>query len=338
MPSMSNKQTVGFGVIGAGLIGSLHTKNLATRIAGAELVGIMDIDLATAEKHAYGNAYATQDLDKLLDDPKIDAVLIASLTSLHGEHIERAAQAGKAIFCEKPVAIAIEETRRVMQLVKDKSVPFQIGFQRRFDPGYADLARRLHAGEMGKVEMFRSQSSDPKPAPEHYIATSGGIYIDSVIHDIDVARFMVGEVRQVTALGRNLVDPVFAKYDDVDISILTLEFENDAIGVIQNSRRTPHGYDLRVEVHCEKGKLVTEDERQTKLWRYDENGIHGDYYYYFMQRFDDAYRQEVQAFVDALVKGEPSKPDTQDAIESLRVAVAATKSLREGRPVPVSEI
>jgi myo-inositol 2-dehydrogenase / D-chiro-inositol 1-dehydrogenase len=335
---MSKTEIIGFGVIGAGLIGSLHAKNIATRVAGAELIGVMDINLAVAEKYAFGNAYATQDLDRLLNDPDIDAVLIASLTSLHSEHIEKAAQAGKAIFCEKPVAIDIAETRRVMQVVKDKGVPFQIGFQRRFDPGYADLARRLREGEMGKIEMFRSQSSDPKPAPEHYIASSGGIYIDSVIHDIDVARFMVGEVKQVTALGRNLVDPVYARHNDIDMSILTLEFENDAIGVIQNSRRTPHGYDLRVEVHCEKGKLVTEDERQTKLWRYDAQGIHGDYFYYFMQRFDDAYRQEVQAFVEAINKGEASKPDTLDAIESLRVAVAATKSLHEGRPVPISEI
>ncbi len=335
---MSKTEIIGFGVIGAGLIGSLHAKNIATRVAGAELIGVMDVNLAVAEKYAFGNAYATQDLDRLLNDPDVDAVLIASLTSLHSEHIEKAAQAGKAIFCEKPVAIDIAETRRVMQLVEDKKIPFQIGFQRRFDPGYADLARRLREGEMGKIEMFRSQSSDPKPAPEHYIASSGGIYIDSVIHDIDVARFMVGEIRQVTALGRNLVDPVYGKHKDIDISILTLEFENDAIGLIQNSRRTPHGYDLRVEVHCEKGKLVTEDERQTKLWRYDAQGIHGDYFYYFMQRFDDAYRQEVQAFVDALVKGESGKPDTQDAIESLRVAIAATKSLHEGRSVLVSEI
>ena len=110
------------------------------------------------------------------------------------------------------------------------------------------------------------------------------------------------------------------------------------IGVIQNSRRTPHGYDLRVEVHCEKGKLVAEDERQTKIWRYDEAGIHGDYYYYFMERFEDAYRQEIQVFVDTIAKGEATKPGTQDAIETLRVAVAATKSLREGRPVLIAEI
>jgi len=273
-------KNIRFGVIGTGTIGTLHARNIASRIAGAELRAVMDIDQEAAENAAFGSAYATQDLDRILDDPEIDAVLIASLTSLHSEHIEKSAQAGKAIFCEKPVAIDIEETRQVMALVEKKAVPFQIGFQRRFDPGYMEVARLLHAGDMGNIEMFRSQSSDPKPAPETYIASSGGIYIDSVIHDIDLARFIVGEIRQVTALGRNLVDPVYAKYDDIDTSLLTLEFENDAIGVIQNSRRTPHGYDLRVEVHCEKGKLVTEDERETKLWRYDEHGIHGDYYYY----------------------------------------------------------
>ncbi|MFZ4828545.1 MAG: inositol 2-dehydrogenase [Phototrophicaceae bacterium] len=335
---MSNTKTINFGVIGAGAIGSIHARNIATRIAGANLVGVMDVNLEAAQQAALGSAYATQDLDQLLNDPSIDAVLIASLTSLHSEHIQKATQAGKAIFCEKPVALDIEETRRVMQQVQEASLPFQIGFQRRFDPGYAEVARLLRSGEMGKVEMFRSQSSDPKPAAEHYIASSGGIYIDSVIHDIDVARFMVGEVKRVTALGRNPVDPIYDKYGDISISILTLEFENGAVGVIQNSRRTPHGYDLRCEVHCERGKLVTEDERETKLWRYDAQGIHGDYYYYFMQRFQDAYRLEVQAFVDGLLGGTPLQPNTQDAIESLRVAVAATRSLREARSVLIEEV
>jgi len=335
---MSNTRTINFGVIGAGAIGSIHARNIATRIAGANLVGVMDVNLEAAQKAAFGGAYATQDLDRLLGDPAIDAVLIASLTALHREHIQQATQAGKAIFCEKPVALDIHETRRVMQEVEEAKLPFQIGFQRRFDPGYAEVARLLRSGEMGKVEMFRSQSSDPKPAPEHYIASSGGIYIDSVIHDIDVARFMVGEITRVTALGRNPVDAVYDKYGDISISILTLEFENGAVGVIQNSRRTPHGYDLRCEVHCERGKLVTEDERETKLWRYDAHGIHGDYYYYFMQRFQDAYRIEAQAFVDGLLAGTPLQPNTHDAIESLRVAVAATKSLREARSVLITEV
>ena len=335
---MSNTSTLGFGVIGAGRIGSLHARNIASRIVGAELIGVMDVDFAVAEKHAYGDSYATQDLERVLGDPKIDVVVIASITSLHSDHIRLAADAGKAIFCEKPVALDMEETRNVMKLVEEKGLDFQIGFNRRFDPGYIDIANRLHRGEMGKIEMFRSQSSDPMPAPEGYVASSGGIYIDSVIHDIDLARFMVGEIRQVTALGRNLIDPVYGKHKDIDISILTLEFENEAIGVIQNSRRTPHGYDLRVEVHCEKGKLVAEDERQTKIWRYDEVGIHGDYYYYFLERFEDAYRQEIQVFVDKIAKGEPTRPGTQDAIETLRVAVAATNSLREGRPVLIAEI
>ena len=167
---MSKSRNIQFGMIGAGAIGTLHARNIASRVAGAELRAVMDIDLGAAENVAFSSAYATQDLGRLLDDPDIDAVLIASLTSLHAEHIEKSVQAGKAIFCEKPVAIDIEETRRIMALVEEKAVPFQIGFQRRFDPGYREVARRLHAGDRGRIEMFRSQSSDPKPAPEDYIA------------------------------------------------------------------------------------------------------------------------------------------------------------------------
>jgi myo-inositol 2-dehydrogenase/D-chiro-inositol 1-dehydrogenase len=149
---------------------------------------------------------------------------------------------------------------------------------------------------------------------------------------------VVGEIERVTALGRVLVDPAYAKYGDIDTSILTIEFVSGAIGVLMNTRRTVYGYDLRVEVHGEKGKLLTEDERATKLWRYDTDGIHGDFYYFFLERFKDAYRIELQAFVDAVRQGEAPSPGPEDAVESLRVADAATKSLKEGRPIAVVEI
>ena len=155
-------------------------------------------------------------------------------------------------------------------------VPFQIGFNRRYDAGFREVARAIHAGELGRPEMFRSQSSDPTPPPESYVAVSGGIFVDSVIHDLDIARFMLGEVTRVTALGRVLVAPYMAAHGDVDTSILTLEFASGAVGVVQNSsRRTVHGYDLRVEVHGEKGKLVTEAERVTQVWKYGEAGNSG---------------------------------------------------------------
>jgi myo-inositol 2-dehydrogenase/D-chiro-inositol 1-dehydrogenase len=159
-----------------------------------------------------------------------------------------------------------------------------------------------------------------------------------VIHDIDTARFVAGEVERVTALGRVLVEPYLGELGDVDTSILTLEFESGALGVLQNTRRTVFGHDLRAEVHCEKGKLVTEAERATNVWRYDKAGIHGDFVHYFIERFRDAYRSEVQAFVDAVCAGRKPAPGTGDAVESLRVAVAAARSLESGRPVAVGEV
>ncbi len=329
--------SIGFAVIGAGRMGKLHARHLAGAVDGAHLVRVVDADVAAAARAAYGGAASGTDLAAALADPAVRAVVIASPTTLHAEHLMAAARAGKAIFCEKPVAQDLESTAAALAVVADAGVPFQIGFNRRYDPGYAEVARSVHAGELGRVEMFRSQSSDPTPPPEEYVATSGGIYVDSVIHDIDMARFVAGEVTRVTALGRVLVAPYLEKHGDVDTSILTLEFASGAIGVLQNTRRTLYGYDLRVEVHCERGKVVSEAERATNVWRYGEGGIRGDYVYYFLERFRDAYLVEVQAFVSAVLAGERPTPGPEDAIGSLRVAVAARASLQRGEPVAVSE-
>jgi myo-inositol 2-dehydrogenase/D-chiro-inositol 1-dehydrogenase len=203
--------TLGFAVVGAGRIGNLHARHLAGAVEGARLVMVMDADPGAAKRAAYGGAATVQDVNEAIAYPEVDAVLIASPTNLHAEQIKLAARAGKAIFCEKPVALDLKETIEAMGAVRESGVPFQIGFNRRFDPGYAEVARAVKAGEIGKVELFRSQSSDPGPSPEAYIAASGGIYRDSIIHDIDTARFVVGEIERVTALGRVMVDPVYAK-------------------------------------------------------------------------------------------------------------------------------
>lgn len=331
--------SIGFGILGAGRIGKLHARNISGAVDNAHVVAVMDAlpDAAEVVAQASG-AYATQDLNTVLKDDAVDAVLIASPTTLHAEQIKSAARAGKAIFCEKPVAFTLPETIEAMELVEAEGVPFQIGFNRRYDPGIGSLAKAVHAGELGKVEMFRSQSTDPEPPPLSYVATSGGIYLDSVIHDIDIARFVAGDIERVTALGRVLVEPGMKEHGDVDTSILTVEFVSGAIGVIQNSRRSVFGHDVRVEVHGEKGKIVSEDERDTRVWRYTKDGIQGDYNYFFLERFKEAYIGELQAFVNAVLKGEKPHPSPKDAIESLRVAIAATRSLHEGRPVEVAEI
>lgn len=328
-----------FGIIGAGRIGRLHAYNLAGNIRGAKVVAVMDAQLEAAQSLASElNASAYHDVHELLEQASVDAVLIGSPTSLHAEHIKYAAEAGKAIFCEKPVALDLARTIQAMQKVEDKGVPFQIGFNRRFDSGIASIAEKVHSGAMGKVEVFRSQSSDPSPPPLSYVASSGGIFLDSAIHDLDIARFIGGEVQRVTALGRTLVEPKLADYNDVDTSVVTLEFTSGALGIVQNSRRTHFGHDVRVEVHTEKGKMVAEQERRSAVWHYDASGIHGDYQVDFLERFRDAYVAELQAFVDAIHADKKPQPSSQDAIASLKVAIAATRSLQENRPVELTEI
>ena len=330
---------LGVAVLGAGRIGTLHARHLAGSVVGARLVAVMDVDRAAAERAAAcADAAVASDVDEVLGRADVDAVVIASPTSLHADHVRAAAAAGKPIFCEKPIALDLATTDAALSAVRDAGVPFQIGFNRRYDPGFGELRRRVRKGVLGAVELFRSQSSDPAPPTAGYLATSGGIYRDSVIHDLDMARFVVGDVDRVTALGRVLVDDVFARHDDVDTSVLTLEFASGALGTITNSRRTVYGYDLRIEVHGEHGKLVSEDEQRTKLWQYDRDGMHGDYFHYFLDRFVESYRRELEAFVNAVAEDREPDPGPADARAALALAEAATRSLHEGRPVAVEEI
>jgi myo-inositol 2-dehydrogenase/D-chiro-inositol 1-dehydrogenase len=327
-----------FAVIGAGRMGAIHAANLAGAVPGAELAAVVDPDLAAARRAAAGGAEATDDLGRVLADDRIGAVLVASPTPLHAGQIEAAARAGKAIFSEKPVALELAETQAAMAAVEAAGVPFQIAFQRRYDPGFARARALIEAGALGRVEMFRSLACDPRPASLDYLRTSGGIYKDMAIHDLDIARHLCGDVLEVNALGAALVDPRIGELGDVDTSVLTLRFVSGALGVVQNSRRAVYGYDLRTEVQGSAGKVVVEDERATPVWTYGAEGIRGDYYDWFVDRFRDAYRLEVQAFAEAVRAGRRPTPGPVDAVETLRLAEAATRSLRAGRPVKLAEV
>jgi len=252
---------------------------------------------------------------------------------MHAGQMIAAARAGKAIFCEKPVSLDVQLASSALQEVSKAGVPFQIGFQRRYDPGFA--AAREQLDKIGRLEMFRAITCDPEPAPFEYLSGCGGIYADMAIHDIDIARFYGGDIVEVTAMGAALIVPQLAQVNDVDTSILTMRFASGAIGVIQNSRRAVYGYEIRTELLGSGGKLVIEEERATPLFRYDASGIHGDFHGWFIKRFRQAYRDELQAFVDAVRAGSPPAPGTRDALESLRVALAATRSLRDGGSVRV---
>ena len=319
--------SIGFGVIGAGRIGKRHAGNVAAAIDDAHLVAVFDASEEAARAATFGGAEVEPNIEALLARSDVDAVIIASPTPLHVAHVEAAAAAGKAVLCEKPISLDHAETVRAMRTVAHAGIPFQLGFNRRFDPSIAALAHALVTGEIGTPEAFRSLSSDPAPPPESYVAVSGGLFVDSAIHDFDLARWMFGEVRRVTALGRVLVEPYFREHADVDTSIVTLEFESGALGVVQNSRRTRYGYEVRVEALGSDGKLVAEDAFDPKTWRFDERGVHANHVHDFLERFEAAYRLEVQAFVEALKADRAPSPGPVDAVASVPAATVSSLSV-----------
>ena len=328
---------IGVGIIGLGRIGWLHAEHLAGAVRGAWLVAA-----AVDPEHRRRLLEAgdvpcplVEDAAELIAHPGIDAVVIASPSSLHHEHIALAAAAGKPIFCEKPIADSVAKAETAVTALARAGLPFQIGFQRRFDPGYARAEELIAAGAIGEVEMFRGISCDRLP-PVDFLRTSGGLFWDLAIHDFDAARFLVGEIEAVHAVGTIKVEPALAEFDDIDYGIVTLRFRSGALGVVQASWRAPYGYDIRAEVHGSRGKVVTEVDEKFPTRLYDGPGLVVDRHGQFVERFRDAYRAELQAFVDALHAGTSPSPDVSDGMRAVQVSDAATRSRREDRWVTVA--
>ena len=326
-------------LLGAGRAGREHAKNLGT-LPAVRVLCVCDPVLAAAESAA-NLARAdgvTVTADEVFDRADVDAVIISTPTETHADYMERAARAGKAIFCEKPVSLDLARATETVRAVRETGVPFQIGFDRRFDPGYAEVRRRLDEGALGQIDPVVSLSRDPVPPSREYLAKSGGFLIDSAIHDFDIARFWVGEVEEVSAIGDVRFCEDARAVGDVDTTTTTLRFASGAQGMLQNCRRAAYGYDIYSEVSGELGKLVVHAESKTPFSHFRKGGWERDYYSSFIDRFAVAFREELVAFFDALARGESPSPNLTDALESLRIATAATKSLREKRPVRLDEL
>lgn len=326
----ASMSTIGFGIVGLGRIGGYHAEQLRRKISGARLVAAaVDAEhRLRLEASDEAPCPLVEDLDALLATSGVDAVVIASPSSLHGEHIARAAEANKAVFSEKPLADSLEQARMVASTVRAAGIPFQIGFQRRFDPGYARAKHLIDEGAIGVVEMFRGISCDRMP-PVEFLRTSGGLFWDLAIHDFDAARFLMGqEVVAVMATGGVLVEPRLTDFDDIDHGVVTLKFANGGLGVCQSAWRAPYGYDIRAEVHGTLGKVITEvDERfPTRLYR--TNKVSGERHDQFTERFGPAYTAELQAFVDALQTGASPSPGVEDGLAAVAISDAATRSRR----------
>ncbi len=326
-------------LIGAGRIGQRHAATLASAIPRAALTVIVDIHAPSAEALAL-KARAerwTDDSQSVIADPGIDAIVIASSTDSHAPLIVAAAEAGKQIFCEKPIALDLEATDRALDAVDRAGVRLQMGFQRRFDKAYAKAKELIDSGALGRLEAIRDTMRDPAPAPRGYLKTSGGLYRDMTIHNFDCVRWMMGaEVTELFAMGSAIADPMFRELDDIDTSVISLRFTSDALGLIDNSRRSGFGYDVRTEVFGSEGALMIGYSRDTPMLRLDSKGIHSDHIHWFLERFDQAYIDELKIFVDAIVDGNPPPVDGNDARAAMALAYAAEASRRENMPVSPS--
>ena len=328
---------VRFGLLGAGRIGQVHGRNIAAS-GRAKLVALADPDRAAAERLASATGAALRDPDAILTARDVDAILIATPTDTHADLIEAAAAAGKAILCEKPVSLSVERIETCLAAVARAGVPLMIGFHRRYDPNFASLEKRLRAGEVGDIEIVTICCRDPAPPPVSYITRSGGIFRDMTIHDFDMARFLLAEEPVVVhALGSVLVDPAIGKAGDVDTAAIHMQTASGRICVITGSRRATYGHDQRIEVHGSKGLLRAGNVHLTTVELADERGFAADLIpFSFIERYGEAYRRELDAFLDALEKGVGPRADGRDGLMAQKLADAATLSWSSGNAVKVA--
>jgi myo-inositol 2-dehydrogenase / D-chiro-inositol 1-dehydrogenase len=327
---------VRIGLLGAGRIGRIHGGNIAAH-PRARLAAVADAVPAAAEALAAAAGSHVRDVGSILEEPEIDAVVICTPTDLHAELIERAAKAGKAVFCEKPVDLDARRIRQCLEVVAGAGSTLMIGFNRRFDPSFSALRKRLAAGEIGAVEIVTILSRDPAPPPLDYVARSGGLFRDMMIHDLDMARFLLAEEPvEVHAVGACLVDPRIGGAGDVDTAAVLLKTASGKIAQISCSRRASYGYDQRIEVHGAKGLLAAGNRFATTVTHADSDGYRSDPALpFFLERYAEAYRLELDAFIAAVLDGAPASPSGEDGLRAQILADAATEAARAGRPVRV---
>lgn len=325
-----------FAQFGAGRIGAIHAANLAAA-PGTRLRYVIDINAAAAQALATKYGATVTDTATALKDPAVDAVIIASSTDTHADLVIAAAQAGKAIFCEKPIDLSVARVDACLAAVKKAGVPMFVGFNRRFDPSFADLRNRLAAGAIGAVEQVIITSRDPGPPPVAYIKVSGGQFRDMTIHDFDMARWLLGEEpSEVFAFGSCLVDPAIGQAGDTDSVMIVMKTKSGKLAHINNSRRASYGYDQRIEVHGAKGRLIAGNHTPTSVEIANETAVSVDKpLHFFLERYAAAYREELRVFVDALNNKRPMPVGEADGRQALVLAEAAAESLRTKRPVTV---
>ncbi len=325
------------GIIGAGRIGQLHASNLAKHVAHVNLKAITDVNLDAAKQCAaeLGIPEVLGSHVAMFADSSIDAVLICSSTDTHAQFIIDAARVGKHIFCEKPIAFDVGEIDEALKAVEKAGVKLQIGFNRRFDANAIRMKQGIEAGEVGAVHRLHIISRDPAPPPIEYVRRSGGMFVDMTIHDFDMARFLMGcEATEVFTVADVMVNPEIGEAGDVDTAVITMKFENGAIVTIDNSREAVYGYDQRMEVFGSAGSIESANLTPNSVVRRSSHAVSTEKpLFFFLERYNDSFITEMQAFVDAIRNDEPVPVNGNDGRMPVLMGLAARKSYDEGRPV-----
>ncbi len=327
------------GLLGAGRIGKVHAQTIAAH-PGSRLSAVSDALPEAAQALAGAFGASVRGTDEIVADPDIDVVLIATPTDTHSDLIEAATAAGKPVLCEKPVDLSLARARACQVAAAATGQPVMIGFNRRFDPNFSALKAAMQADEIGKTELLSITSFDPAPPPVSYVKVSGGLFRDMMIHDFDMANFLMGGLPQtITAQGAALVDPAIGAAGDVDTAVVTLSYADGRLAVIKNSRRAAYGYDQRVEVLGAKGLLQVRNMLENTVVRSTAEGVTGAKpTWFFLERYMSAYQAEWAAFVDTVTQGTAPPVALADGVDALLMAEAAARSLAEGRTVALADI
>ncbi len=334
---------INVGIIGAGRIGKVHAQSICNFVKNANVKSIADPFMTPETKDwalSMGIKEVYDDYKLILADKEIDAVLICSSTDTHSPISVEAINAGKHVFCEKPIDYDIAKIAMVQEALKGKSLKYQVGFNRRFDHNFKAVRTAVENGNVGDVHIVKITSRDPNPPSAEYAAVSGGMFLDMTIHDFDMVRYLSGsEVSEVYVQSAVLVDPEIGKAGDVDTAIISMKLENGALAVIDNSRRAAYGYDQRAEVFGSKGMASCENDTVSNVKIATEDNVANEKpLYFFLERYMQAFSSEVTEFIDAIVNDTDVPVNQEDGLQAVLIGLAAKKSVQEQRPVKISEI
>ncbi len=335
------KKKIQVGVIGAGRIGKIHASNIVKNFPDVEVKAVADIYAEQVKDWAAGLGiqHVYSDYKKIIEDKEIDAVIICSSTDTHSQITIEAAQAGKHIFCEKPIDYDVDRIHQALDAVKKAGVKFQVGFNRRFDHNFKKVRELIQNGSIGELQIVKVISRDPAPPPAEYVKVSGGMFLDMTIHDFDMVRYLTGsEVTEVYTNAAVLVDKAIGEAGDVDTALISLKFKNGAIGVIDNCRQAVYGYDQRVEILGTKGGISVSNDTPTTVVVSTENAVTADKpKYFFLERYMESFEAEMKEFFTSVVNDTDTVVSGIDGLKPVLIGLAAKKSYEEGRPVTLKE-